>query len=118
MKRMPSEMNIGSLQSENLSPESQSSAYSFGIGFVGNRGFNPKKVGINSIQLFGKIIHMDQPVENGFDDAGFMDDSSKCCNETEGVDALELSLTSSYTELLNRIDAQCQRASPVEACPT
>uniref|UniRef100_A0A6N2M5B2 Auxin response factor n=1 Tax=Salix viminalis TaxID=40686 RepID=A0A6N2M5B2_SALVM len=118
MKRMPSEMNIGSLQSENLSPESQISAYSFDTGFVGNKGFNPKKVGINSIQLFGKIIHMDQPVENGFEDVGFMDDSSKCCNETEGVDALELSLSSSYTELLGRIDVQCQRASPVEACST
>ncbi|KAJ6398870.1 hypothetical protein OIU77_019600 [Salix suchowensis] len=118
MKRMPSEMNIGSLQSENLSPESQSSAYSFDTGFVENKGFNPKKVGINSIQLFGKIIHMDQPVENGFEDVGFMDDSSKCCNETEGVDALELSLSSSYTELLGRIDVQCQRASPVEACST
>ncbi|KAF9682569.1 hypothetical protein SADUNF_Sadunf05G0122700 [Salix dunnii] len=118
MKRMPSEMNIGSLQSESLSPESQSSAYSFDTGFVGNKGFIPKKVGINSIQLFGKIIHMDQPVENGFEDVGFMDDSSKCCNETEGVDTLELSLTSSYTELLSRIDVQCQRASPVEACST
>ncbi|CAK7347063.1 unnamed protein product [Dovyalis caffra] len=118
MKRMPSEMNIGSSQSENLSPESQSqsSAQSFATDLVGNRGFNPKKVGINSIQLFGKIIHMNQPAENGFDDVGLTDDSSKGCNEAEGVNALELSLTSSYTELLNRIDVQCQRASAVEAC--
>ncbi|KAJ7006734.1 hypothetical protein NC653_005940 [Populus alba x Populus x berolinensis] len=116
MKRMPSEMNIGSLQSGDLSPESQSSAHSFGKDFTGNRSFNPKKVGISSIQLFGKIIHMNQPVENGFDSVGFMDNSSKGCNETEGVNALELSLTSSYTELLNRIDVQCQNASAVEAC--
>jgi hypothetical protein len=116
MKRMPSEMNIGSLQSGDLSPESQSSAHSFGKDFTGNRSFNPKKVGISSIQLFGKIIHMNQPVENGFDSVGFMDNSSKGCNETEGINALELSLTSSYTELLNRIDVQCQSASAVEAC--
>ncbi|KAB5568650.1 hypothetical protein DKX38_002443 [Salix brachista] len=116
MKRMPSEMNISSLQSGDLSPDNQSSAHSFGEDFSGNRSFNPQKVGISSIQLFGKIIHMNQPVENGFDTVGFMDNSSKDCNETEGVNALELSLTSSYTELLNRIDVQCQSASAVGAC--
>ncbi|KAJ6685482.1 AUXIN RESPONSE FACTOR 4-RELATED [Salix purpurea] len=116
MKRMPSEMNISSLQSGDLSPDNQSSAHSFGEDFTGNRSFNPQKVGISSIQLFGKIIHMNQPVENGFDTVGFMDNGSKGCNETEGVNALELSLTSSYTELLNRIDVQCQSASAVGAC--
>ncbi|KAJ6709433.1 AUXIN RESPONSE FACTOR 4-RELATED [Salix koriyanagi] len=116
MKRMPSEMNISSLRSGDLSPDNQSSAHSFGEDFTGNRNSNPQKVGISSIQLFGKIIHMNQPVENGFDTVGFMDNSSKGCNETEGVNALELSLTSSYTELLNRIDVQCQSASAVGAC--
>ncbi|KAJ6730416.1 AUXIN RESPONSE FACTOR [Salix viminalis] len=116
MKRMPSEMNISSLQSGDLSPDNQSSAHSFGEDFTGNRSFNPQKVGISSIMLFGKIIHMNQPVENGFDTVGFMDNSSKGCKETEGVNALELSLTSSYTELLNRIDVQCQSAAAVGAC--
>lgn len=117
LKNVSTEVNIGSSQSENLSPDSQSSMHSFGTEFVGNRGCNSKKVGISSFQLFGKIICMNEPVESGFDDVGYMeDDGSKGYTETEGINnPLDLSLTSSYTELLSSIDVQCQRASAVEA---
>ncbi|WCJ44566.1 auxin response factor 17 [Euphorbia peplus] len=109
LKTVSTELNIGSSQSENLSPDSQSSVLSFGTELVRNQGCNSTKAGTGSFQLFGKIIHMNQPVESGFDDVGYLEDcDSKGYNENSHLD---LALTSSYTELLNRIDVQCQRAS-------
>lgn len=118
LKRVSTELNIGSPQSDNLSPDSQSSFHSFVIDSVGNRGCNSTKVGISSFQLFGKVIHMEEPIESGFDGVGCIeDDNTRGCSETGGVSNLvDLSLTYPYMELLDRLDAQCQRASAVEAC--
>ncbi|KDP32733.1 hypothetical protein JCGZ_12025 [Jatropha curcas] len=114
LQTVSTELNIGSSHSDNLSPDSQSSMHSFGTELVGNQCSNSSKVGISSFQLFGKIIRMNQPVESGFDDVSYIDDyGNKGYNENNSLD---LGLTSSYTELLNRIDVQCQRASAVEAC--
>ncbi|KAM1225137.1 hypothetical protein ACFX2G_044890 [Malus domestica] len=109
LKRVCTELNIGSSQSDELSPDSQSSMQSFGMELDGNR--LQTKVGRSSFQLFGKIIYMNQPVEGGFDDVGCTEDSgNKGYNETEeGHSQLDLS----FTKL---IDVQCQKASAVEAC--
>ncbi|KAJ8773412.1 hypothetical protein K2173_028589 [Erythroxylum novogranatense] len=117
LKNVCTELNIGSSQSENLSPDSHSSVHSSG-NLIGNQFCNPVKVGNSTIQLFGKIIHMNQPVENGFENVGSMEDhGSKGYNETEDINSdHDLHSTSSYTELLSRIDVGCQRASAVEAC--
>lgn len=114
LRRVSTELNIGSSQSDNLSPDSHSSVHSFGTELVGNQGCNSTKVGVRSIQLFGKIINMKQPVESGFDDVACPDDDgSKGFNEREDVNLpLDLSLT--YTELLNRFGIQ-GRGSEVEA---
>ncbi|KAK9270941.1 hypothetical protein L1049_026529 [Liquidambar formosana] len=117
-KNVTTELNIGSSQSDNLSPDSQSSVHSFGTDLIGNRGSNSSaKVGISSFQLFGKIIYMKEPVDSGFDDVGYMeDDGSKGYKETDGVnDPLDLTLTDSYTKLLNKLDVQCQSTSTGEA---
>jgi len=116
VKTVYTELNIGSSLSENLSPDSQSSVHSFGTEFVGNQCCSSTKVGASCFQLFGKIIHMKQPVESGFDDIGCTeDDGVKRYSETEGINnPLDLSLT--YTKLLDRLEVQCERASAVEAC--
>lgn len=114
LRRVSTELNIGSSQSDNLSPDSHSSVHSFGTELVGNQGCNSTKVGVRSIQLFGKIINMKQPVESAFDDVACPDDDgSKGFNEREDANLpLDLSLT--YTELLNRFGIQ-GRGSEVEA---
>ena len=117
LKSVSTELNIGSSQSENLSPDSQSSMHSpFGTEFVGTQYCSSPKVGTGSFQLFGKIIHTNQPVESGFDDIGCAeDDGSKGYNETDDVNnPLDNSLN--CTKLLDRLDVQCQRASAVGAC--
>lgn len=117
LKTVSTELNIGSSLSGNLSPDSQSSVHSFGTEFVGTQCCTSTKVGASCFQLFGKIIHMKQPVESGFDDTGCTeDDGVKRYSETEGIinNSLDLSLT--YTKLLDRLDVQCERASAVEAC--
>ncbi|KAL5844190.1 hypothetical protein ACOSQ4_010148 [Xanthoceras sorbifolium] len=108
LKTVCTELNMGSSQSDNLSPDSHSSVYSFGTEHLGNQGCNSAKSGASSFQLFGKIIHMNQPVESGFDDVACIeDDGGKGFNETEGVNKRpDLSLT--YTALLNRFGVQCQ----------
>ncbi|CAB4297521.1 unnamed protein product [Prunus armeniaca] len=114
LKRVSTELNIGSSQSDELSPDSQSSVHSFGTELDGNRYCNSTKVGRSSFQLFGKIIHMNQPVEGGFDDVGCTEDNgNKGYNATEGVNN---QLNLSYSKLLERLDVQYQRASAVEAC--
>lgn len=114
LKRVSTELNIGSSQSDELSPDSQSSVHSSGTELDGNRYCNSTKVGRSSFQLFGKIIHMNQPVEGGFDDVGCNEDNgNKGYNATEGVNN---QLDLSYAKLLERLDVQYQRASAVEAC--
>ncbi|KAK0575677.1 hypothetical protein LWI29_005056 [Acer saccharum] len=84
LKNVGTELNMGSSQSENLSPDSHSSAYSFGTELLGNQGCNTAKNGASSFQLFGKIIHTNQPVESGSDDVACTeDDGGKGFNETE-----------------------------------
>lgn len=114
LRRVSTELNIGSSQSDNLSPDSHSSVHSFGTE-LGNQGCNSAKVGVSSIQLFGKIIHMKQPIEGGFDDVCPEDDGGKGFNGREGVNVpLDLSLT--YTELLNRFGIQSGSEVEAEAC--
>ncbi|XP_041015644.1 auxin response factor 17-like isoform X2 [Juglans microcarpa x Juglans regia] len=93
LKTVSTELNIGSSQSEKLSPDSQSSVLSFGTELIGTQCCSSTKVGAGCFQLFGKIIHMKQPVESGFDDSG--------CTEDDGIKGL---------------DVQCKRASAVGAC--
>ncbi|XP_061339546.1 auxin response factor 17-like [Gastrolobium bilobum] len=114
-RTVPTELNIGSSQSDELSPDrpdSQSSLHSFGTEFFGTHNSMTTKFGSGSILLFGKII---QPVQSGLRDADCMrDHGSKGCNETEGIDnPLDNSVT--YSKLHSRLDVQCQRAPPVEA---
>ncbi|GLT41391.1 hypothetical protein SLA2020_154580 [Shorea laevis] len=98
LKRVSTELNIGSVQSDNLSPGSQSSVPSFSTELVDNKGCNSTKVGNNSLQLFGKIIYMKEPSDSGFDDVG-----SPESNETEGVhNELDLSLKHHYSEFCLR----------------
>nr|WGH73287.1 binding protein transporter ARF17A [Mangifera indica] len=102
LKCVSTELNIGSSQSDNLSPDSHSSVHSYGSELLGNQGCNLTKVGISSFQLFGKLIHMNQPVGNGLDDVACMeDDGSKGFNVAEGLNK-QMNLPSTYTELLNR----------------
>lgn len=128
LKTLSTDLNVGSSQSGDLSPDSQSSLHSFGTEFVRNHNCNSTKPGSVSFQLFGAVIQaerpvesdsavqMEQPVESGSHGTGCTgDDSSKGCNETEGIDnPLADSLT--YSKLLGRLNGQCQRASTVEAC--
>jgi hypothetical protein len=116
LKSLSTELNVGSSQSGDFSPESQSSLPSFGTDFVRNLNCSSTKPGPVSFQLFGAVIQTEQPVESGSHGTGSSgDDSSKGCNDTEGINnALEDSLT--YSKLLDRLDGQCQIASTVEAC--
>ncbi|XP_054788540.1 auxin response factor 17-like [Prosopis cineraria] len=92
---MSTEPNIDSSQSYSLSPESQSSLHGSGTEFAGTRNCNFAKQGASSIQLFGKLIQLEQPVESGSHAFGCtVDEGSNGCNETEGVDQpLDHSLT-------------------------
>ncbi|GLU00981.1 hypothetical protein SLE2022_183110 [Rubroshorea leprosula] len=80
LKRVSTELNIGSAHSDNLSPDSQSSVHSFSTELVENKRCNSTKVGISSLQLFGKIIYMKEPIDSGSDDVGSLES-----NETEVV---------------------------------
>ncbi|OMO84870.1 hypothetical protein COLO4_21812 [Corchorus olitorius] len=112
LKRISTELNIGSSASDNLSPDSQSSILSYGTELTENGGSNSSKAGGSSIQLFGQIIHQTEPVGSRFDDVGH--DPGKRYEEGADVkDLLDLSLTG-YSKLLDRLDVQCQRASAVE----
>ncbi|XVE95384.1 hypothetical protein REPUB_Repub02eG0092600 [Reevesia pubescens] len=119
LKRISTELNIGSSLTDNLSPDSQSSMVSFGTELTENGGCNSSKVGISSFQLFGKIIHMKEPVGSRFDDAGCMEDGGgKRYDEASGLkNSLDLSSTFGYSKLLDRLDVQCQTASAFEGFP-
>ncbi|XP_052190937.1 auxin response factor 17 [Diospyros lotus] len=115
LKSVSTDLNIGSSLSDNLSPDSQSSVHFFGSELAEKQGCNSMKLGLGSFQLFGKIIHLKDPVESGvYHVDGPEDNGSKMFEEAEGVKySLDLSLTCPFTEL---VDGQCQRASTVEAC--
>ncbi|OIW16582.1 hypothetical protein TanjilG_02788 [Lupinus angustifolius] len=112
LETVSTELNIGSSQSDDLSPNSQSSLHSFCTEFAGAYNCNTAKVGSGSILLFGKII---QPVVSDIHDACCMgDNGNKGCGETEGIDnPPDHSLT--YSKLLNRLDVQSELPLPVEA---
>ncbi|XP_022746581.1 auxin response factor 17-like [Durio zibethinus] len=116
LDRISTELNIGSSQSDNLSPDSQSSMVSFGTELTENGGCNSSKVGVSSFQLFGKIIHMKEPMVSRFEEVGCMeDDDGKRYDEAVSLkNSLDLSMTYSYSKLLDRLDVQCQRASAFE----
>ncbi|CAN1798120.1 Auxin response factor 17 [Linum perenne] len=110
MSSVSTELNIGSSQSENLSPDSQSSVQSFSTELTGNQGCTCRNWGTSSFQLFGKMIHMSRPVERSCDENG------KECKDNHSVNnLLDLSLTSSYSEVVNKMDVQCRRCSAMEA---
>ncbi|CAL5417332.1 unnamed protein product [Camellia sinensis] len=100
VRTVSTELNIGSSQ-DNLSPDSPSSVHFYGNELARKQGRNSStKAGLGSFQLFGKIIHMKDPVESGCDDVGCAEDNgSKMFKETEGVKNLpDLSLTCPYTQ--------------------
>ncbi|VYS51361.1 unnamed protein product [Arabidopsis thaliana] len=75
-------MNFGSPPSDNLSPNSNTTNLSSGNDLVGNRGPLPKKV--NSIQLFGKIITVEEHSESGPAESGLCEeDGSKESSDNE-----------------------------------
>ncbi|MBA0867545.1 hypothetical protein Goshw_001052 [Gossypium schwendimanii] len=113
LKRISTELNIGSSQSDNLSPDSQSSMVSFGTEFTENAGCNLSKVGVNSFQLFGKTIHMKEPGGSMFGNVGSMeDDSGKRYDEAVSEkNSLDLSSTNDYSKLHDRIDVKSESAS-------
>ncbi|BBG95689.1 Co-chaperone GrpE family protein [Prunus dulcis] len=117
LKRVSTELNIGSSQSDELSLDSQSSVHSFGTELDGNRYCNSTKVGRSSFQLFGKIIHMNQPVEGGFDDVGCTEDNgNKGYNATEGLmfnikepQLLKLVLCELLVAATTKVSVRCSR---------
>lgn len=111
------ELNIGGTQVDNLSPDSHSSVHFFGNEQVGKQKVSnfPPKVGIRSFQLFGKIIHTNNPVEGGFDDVKCTgEDAKKIYRESGGDHPSNRSLTYPFTEFCNTGDVQCQRDSASE----
>ncbi|KAL2317750.1 hypothetical protein Fmac_031626 [Flemingia macrophylla] len=76
-----SELNIGTSQSDDLSPHSQSSLHSSCTEFTGTHNSNTN-VGSGSIRLFGKTIH---PVQCDLHDADCMEEANGR-KETEGND--------------------------------
>nr|KYP47512.1 Auxin response factor 17 [Cajanus cajan] len=83
LETVSTELNIGSSQSDDLSPHSQSSLHSSCTEFTGTHNSNTK-VGSGSILLFGKIIH---PVEYDLHDADCVEEGDRS-KETEGSDNL------------------------------
>ncbi|TKY74328.1 Auxin response factor 17 [Spatholobus suberectus] len=115
LKTLSTELNVGSSQSDDLSPDSRSSLHSCGTELVGNHNCNSTKPGSVSFQLFGAVIQTERPVENGFNSTGCTGAAGRnCCNKTDGkVNPPDDSLT---TKLLDKLDDQCQSTSTVEDC--
>ena len=59
------DLHIGSAQSDTLSPDSQASVLSFATESADNQLSNSTEAGVTSFQLFGQIIHLNPPPENG-----------------------------------------------------
>ncbi|KAE9587167.1 hypothetical protein Lal_00004879 [Lupinus albus] len=90
---LSTELNIGSSQSDNLSPDSQGSLHSFGMEFAGTHSFNSMKPRSASIQLFGITIETKQPTESVLHlPSCTKHDSCKGCSEIKAMDKLEFSL--------------------------
>ncbi|OIV97914.1 hypothetical protein TanjilG_12671 [Lupinus angustifolius] len=103
LKNVSTELNIGSSQSDNLSPDSHCSLHSFGTECVGIHNCNATKPGSGSIQLFGTTIETKQPVESVLHLTGCTgNDSCNCHNEIKDMDNLEQALA--YSKMLNRLD--------------
>ncbi|KAK6939810.1 B3 DNA binding domain [Dillenia turbinata] len=115
LQTVSTELNIGSSQAENLSPDSQTSVHFYGLE-LGNQGCNSaERVRISSFQLFGKVIQTKQPVD-GYQIVGTEDDRNKEYNGTEAENnSLDLSLSCPCKELLERLDVKCQRVPGGEA---
>ncbi|GAB4844846.1 hypothetical protein Ancab_038237 [Ancistrocladus abbreviatus] len=74
------------------------------------------KAGVTSFQLFGKIIHMEQPLGNTKDVGCAEYDGNKGFKEVKDIrNPLDLSLSDPCKKLVEGLDVQCQRASVVEA---
>ncbi|KAE8719539.1 putative Protein grpE [Hibiscus syriacus] len=110
LNRISTELNIGSSQSNNLSPDSQSSIVSSGTKVIENVGCSSIKVGVSSFQLFGQIIH---PVGSIFGNVGCVeaDSGERYDGAVSEKNTLDLSSTYGFSKLLDRIDVQCERAS-------
>ncbi|OIW14515.1 hypothetical protein TanjilG_04948 [Lupinus angustifolius] len=103
LNTLSTELNIGSSQSDNLSPDSQGSLHSFGIEFFGAHNCKSTKAGSGSIQLFGATIETKQPIESVLHLPCYTShDSSKGCTEIKVMDKLEYSL--GYSKMLDRLD--------------
>ncbi|KAL6961805.1 Arf17p [Sarracenia purpurea var. burkii] len=118
LETVSTELKIGSSQSKNLSPDSQSSVHFSDNELVGKHAPNSStKVGLGSFQLFGKIIHTKDDVESGCDDGCFTEgNGSSVLKEAEAEEnLLDSSLTCPYNELLDGLDVQCESDSDGEA---
>ncbi|KAL6988563.1 Arf17p, partial [Sarracenia purpurea var. burkii] len=118
LETMSTELKNGSSQSENLSPDSQSSVHLSDNELVGKHGSNSStKVSLGSFQLFSKIIHTKDAVESGCDDGCFIEgNGSSVLKEAEAEEnLLDSSLTCPYKELLDGLDVQCESDSDGEA---
>lgn len=73
---------IGSLQSDTLSPDSQASVLSFAAEATENQFCNSTKAGVHSIQLFGQVIYTNLPVENGLGSSVSTNDGDKNPNQS------------------------------------
>ncbi|XP_027338538.1 auxin response factor 17-like [Abrus precatorius] len=109
---LSTELNVGCFQSDDLSPNSNSSLHSCATELVGNHNYNSTKPKSVSIHLFGNLIQINS-VECDLHGTGLTGvDSRKGCNETEGIsNPLDDSLACS--KLPDRLDDQCQSASKV-----
>ncbi|KAG7020200.1 Auxin response factor 17, partial [Cucurbita argyrosperma subsp. argyrosperma] len=85
MQMVSTDLLIGSVQFDTLSPDSQASVLSFATGTAENQNCcNSAKAGVNSIQLFGQVIYMNPPVENGLENGVSTNDGGKNPNQYLG----------------------------------
>lgn len=79
LNAVSTELNIGGLQSDNLSADSQGSVHFLGSRLAGNQDDNSlTKVRVHSFRLLGKNIEIMQPVEGGHCSAdGCTEDGNK-----------------------------------------
>ncbi|XP_023536672.1 auxin response factor 17-like [Cucurbita pepo subsp. pepo] len=83
MQMVSTDLLIGSVQFDTLSSDSQASVLSFATGTAENQNCcNSAKAGVNSIQLFGQVIYMNPPVENGLENGVSTNDGGKNLNQS------------------------------------
>ncbi|KAL2339847.1 hypothetical protein Fmac_007787 [Flemingia macrophylla] len=78
LNTLSTELNVGSSQSDDLSPDSRSSLHSCDSEVVGNHNCNQSRSGPVSIQLFGRVIQTEQHNENGLHCSGCTGDGNQC----------------------------------------